>query len=167
MILLKNEEIIWESKNKRYLLTTHRIRKINKTIWGSSIKSILLNNLQSCELKTKRDPYFLKQAVIIFLFINAGVYIFNNYFFKSELMNVFYEDFHIGPEAAKAIFYTSILIASILIGLYFFSIKRVFFFHAIGTSISFQLRWLSFEERENFISKVEAAQNEKILLSKK
>jgi len=52
MKLLENEEILWQSKNKRLLLTSYRLRYMHKSFFGSSIKSIMLEELTSCELRT-------------------------------------------------------------------------------------------------------------------
>lgn len=162
MKILENEEVLWESKNKRLLLTTHRLREMHKSIWGSIIKSIMLEELTYCELKTKRQFRFLRQAITYFLIINGAVYILNNYLFNAELIKFFIDDAHIGPEMAKLIFYISIVVSVVFVLLFFISYKKVFSFYTASKNIDFQLRWLDFDERENFISNVEDAKDKRL-----
>lgn len=157
MIRFENEETIWESKNKHLLLTTHRLREMNKSIFGSTIKSIMLEELTSCELKTSFQTKFIKKAIFYFLAINGLVYIFNNFFCNAEIVKALAGDLHLGPTIAQVIFYTSLIISGSYIVTFFMSVRKTFSFYATGMTINFQLRWLDFEERENFISKVEEA----------
>lgn len=162
MKLLENEEILWESKNKRLLLTTHRLREMYTSIFGSTIKSIMLEELTSSELKTRRQFRFLRQAVLYFLIINGAVYLLNNFLFNSELMKYFFGETQIGSETAKLIFYISIAVSFVFILLFFISVKKVFSFYTVRTNIDFQLRWLDFEERESFISLVEDSKDKRL-----
>jgi len=162
MNILENENILWESKNKRLLLTTHRLREMHKSIWGSIIKSIMLEELTYCELKTKRQFRFLRQAIMYFLIINGAVYILNHYLFNAELIKFFIDEAHIGPGMAQLIFYISIVVSVVFVLLFFISYKKVFSFYTASKNIDFQLRWLDFEERENFISNVEDAKDKRL-----
>lgn len=159
MKYFENEDTIWESKNKRIILTTHRLREMHSNLFGSKIKSIMLEDLTSCELKTIRQMRFLRQAIFYFLIINGGLYLLNNYLFNAELIKWFSNDVHIGSESAKIIFNISILISAVYIALFFLSVKKVFSFNSNGLSINTSIRWLDFEERESFISKVEETKN--------
>lgn len=161
MKLLENEEILWQSKNKRFLLTTHRLREVSKDWFGSTIKSILLEEITFSELKSIRNMGFLKKAVFSFLLINALVYLLNHHLFKAELVKVFFSEVHIGQESAELIFYLSAAISLVYVVLYALSIRRVFCFHSGTHSIQFQTRWMSFVERESFISKVEEAKQKR------
>lgn len=163
MKLLDNEEILWESKNKRLLLTTHRLREIHKNIFGSTIKSIMLEELTASELRATRHFYFLRQAVLYFLLINGSVYVLNNYLFNAELVKFFFAEAHIGPETASLIFNISIVVSFIFVLFFFITFKKVFTFYTASTKINFQLRWLDFDERESFISKVEDSKDKRVL----
>ena len=154
---LENEKIIWQSKNKKLLLTSHRLREIRESIFGSVIKSIMLEELTFSQLHISLQFKFLRQAIIYFLLINGSVYLLNQYLFKAELIKFFFGDIHIGAGPVQSLFYFSLLVSCILIILFFISFKKVFSFYASGMFNSFQLRWLDFEERENFISIVEDA----------
>ncbi len=161
MKLIENEQILWESKNKQQLLTTHRLREMNKSFLGSSIKSIMLEELTYCELRTIRQFGFLRKAVLWFLLINGSIFLLNHYLFNAELIKWLFGEVHIGQDSVQMVFNVSILVAVIYCALFVFSIKKVFSFHANNRSIDFQLRWVDFEERESFISKVEEAKDKR------
>ena len=90
MIKLENEQVIWESENGNLLLNTHRLRQLEKSIFGSTIKSIMLEDLSSSELNSFRQVHFLKKLFLTFLFLNGVVYVLNQYLFKSELLKFFF-----------------------------------------------------------------------------
>ena len=161
MKLFENEQTLWESKNKKQLLTTHRLRDMHKSIFGSKIKSIMLEEITFCELRTIRQFRFLQNAVLSFLLINGSVYLLNHYFFKAELIKLFFGEVHIGPDKVQTMFYFSIIVVISYCAMFFFSIKKVFSFYSTNMSIDFELRWFDFEERDNFISKVEAAKDKR------
>ncbi|NND78050.1 MAG: hypothetical protein HKN39_07695 [Flavobacteriales bacterium] len=162
MIYLNNEKKLWESKNKHLQLTTHRLREVKKSIFGSTIKSIMLNELTACELHTSKEPHFLRKGITYFILLNISVFLLNKYLFDAELIKKLFGDVHIGPNGAGLVFYISLAILIIFIALFMFSYKKTFTFHSAGMSINFQLRWLDFEERESFISKVEAAKEDRL-----
>ena len=161
MKLFENEQTLWESKNKKQLLTTHRLRDMHKCIFGSKIKSIMLEEITFCELRTIRQFRFLQNAVLSFLLINGSAYLLNHYFFKAELIKLFFGEVHIGPDKVQTMFYFSIIVVIAYCAMFFFSIKKVFSFYSTNMSIDFELRWFDFEERDNFISKVEAAKDKR------
>ena len=162
MKLLDNEKILFQSKNNRLVLTTLRLRETEKSYFGSKIKSIMLEELSACELRTVRSYQFLRYALLFFLLLNGGVYLLNQYLFKAELMKLFYGEVHIGPQSAGKIFYASLFIALVYLILFFFSMRKVFSFYATGMTINIHLRWLNFEERENFISQIEKARDDRM-----
>ena len=90
------------------------------------------------------------------------MYLLNNYLFNAELIKFFAGEAHIGPETAKHIFYVSIVVSLIFVLLFFFSFKKIFSFYSAEKNIDFQLRWLDFDERESFISNVEAAKDKRL-----
>jgi uncharacterized protein YqhQ len=162
MKLLEKEAIILESKNNRLKLTSHRLRYEHKSYMGSTIKSIMLEKLTSCELKHKMDYGLLKKAVLTPVFINGILFLFNQYFMKGELIKTFFWEVSIGSGTLTLIFYGSLFIALIYIVQFFTSIKKVFSFHTVGTSIHIEMMWLDFEERESFISQIEAAIDKRV-----
>lgn len=161
MKYLDNEETLWESKNKQLLLTTCRLRELNKSFFSTKIKSIMLEELISCELRTTREYRFLRNAATFLLLINGAIFLFNQYLFEAEIVNFLIGKIHIGPNTAGLIFYSSIAIALVYLVLFAFSFKKTFFFYTTAMTIEFELRWLDFDERESFISKIEAAKDQR------
>ena len=157
MKLIEKEKVVLESKNNRLKLTTHRLRYEHKSYMGSTIKSIMLEKLTSCELKHQMDYGLLKKALFTPILINVTLFLFNQYFMKGELIKTFFGDVSISSATLTLIFYGSLFIAFIYLIQFFTSIKKVFSFHAVGPSIHIEMRWLNFEERENFISQIEEA----------
>ena len=162
MIYLNNEETLWESKNKQLLLTTHRLREVDKSFFGSTIKSIMLEELTFCELRTTHESRFLRLAVKYFLLLNGAVILLNHFLFNAVIGKLLFGDAHIGPEIAGPIFYLSIAFVLTYFTLFAFSLKKTFYFYATDMTIEFQLRWLDFDKRESFISKVEAAKDRRL-----
>lgn len=159
---LKNEKLLWQSSNKQLLLTSHRLREMKHNIFGSTIKSIMLEELNSCELKTLRQGHLLRQGLILFLLINGSVFLLNHYLFKAELIKLIFNEVHIGKESAQMIFYFSLVVSFVYILLFLLSFKKVFSFNTTGLTINMELRRLSFEERDSFISMIEEAKDERI-----
>ena len=159
MKYLDKEQTLWESKNKQLLLTTHRLRNVHNSIFGSTIKSIMLEELTSSELRTTRQYKYLQRAIVYFLSLNIAVYLLNHYLFQAEIFKFFFDEVHISPGQAGLIFYISIAIAIVNLVLFAITFKKTFYFYSNGITIDFQLRWLDFDERESFISKVEEAKN--------
>lgn len=160
MKALSNEEVIWTSKNKKLILTSHRLRLEDSSLFGSRIKSIMLSELSYSELETKWDLSYLRRALYIFIGVNLSIFLLNNYLFEAELFKLFFETVHIGPETTATVFYLSLLLGSVLVLMSILSFKKVFAFYAADRSIRFQLRWFTFEERENFISLVEQTKDQ-------
>jgi hypothetical protein len=157
MKLLNDEKLIWEAKNKNLLLTTHRLREVRKSIFGSVIKSIMLEELTSSQLHVSLQFKYIKQALWYFILINGFVFLLNQFLFKAELIKLLFGEIHIGPPAITYIFYMSLVISIYYIVKFITSFKKVFSFYATGMTINFQLRWMDFNDRENFISMVEQA----------
>lgn len=161
MIRLENEEDLWQSKNQQLLLTTHRLREMKKSYFGSTIKSIMLEELASCELRIIRRFGLLKQAVIYFFLINGSVYLLNNFLFKAEIIKFFFDEVHIGPETATQVLYFSIIVALLYVIIFFLSARKVFSFYATGVTINAEVRRLKFDERENLIGMIEMAKDKR------
>ena len=164
MKLFENEEIIFTTKNKQFILTSHRIRTENKSFWGSSIKSILLDNLTYSELTTVIPFKQLWKVLLTPIIINGSVFLINNFLFKSALLIFFFGEVNINSVFVVYLFYTSIVISIYYLINFFLSFKKIISFHAFGSKIEVELKWIDFEERESFISKVEAL---KVNLNKK
>lgn len=150
-----NEEVIWTSRNKKLLLTTHRLRNEDKSLFGSSIQSMLLSELTYSELRNRWDGTYLKYGLYLIIAVNLFIFLLNNYLFEAELFKLFFNDVHMGPEVVGPLFYLTVIIGLGLTVLSLLSFRKVFSFYSGERCIEFQLRWLSFEERENFISLVE------------
>ncbi len=155
MKFFADENIVWQSKDKSILLTTHRLREMNKSWMGSSIKSITLEELDSCELRTDKEPSYLRKALIYFLAMNGMVYVLNHYLAKAQLLKMLFDGFHMDASQVMIVFYLSLVIALLYIGLFMNSFTKVFTFYSNKLSISLQLRKMTFDEREHFISTVE------------
>lgn len=164
MKLLTNESIVWESENKETLLTSHRLRTLGKSLVGHSIKSIMLEDLNGCELNTNRRYRLLWLAIVWFLLPNFAVYFYNQYLVNALLVKIFIGEETIGATWASTIFYASLVTFFTLIVLFFLTVRRVFSFHSSSMTIQVELRWLSFEERESFISMVEEAKNQREII---
>ncbi len=159
---LKDEKLIWQSSNKQFLLTSHRLREMKSNVFGSSIKSIMLEELTSCQLKTVRKLNLLWRSIIYFLLINGSVLFMNKSLFQTELIQFLFDDVHIGPKTAHLILYLSIAVSLIYILLFIMSVKKVFSFYAYGLSINIELRKMSFEERDSFISLIEDTKDSRV-----
>ena len=159
MRYLDNEELLWESENKQLMLTSHRLREMKKSLFGSTIKSMMIEDLISCEMRTHFHFKFLKYAALLFFAINGSVYILNHYLFEAEIIKFFFGDVHLGPATAQMIFNLSIAIVIAFITLFLTSIQRIVSFNSLGLTIDFQLNRLDFDKRESFISKVEEAKS--------
>lgn len=85
----------------------------------------------------------------------------NHYLFSAKIIQLFFGEVQIDSGSAELIFYFSVAVLLSYIGLFVFSVKKVFSFYANGLSIDFQLRWLDFEERESFISMIEDAKDQR------
>jgi hypothetical protein len=122
----------------------------------------MLEELTFCELRTTKESRFIKLAIIYFLLFNGAVILLNQFLFKTEIVKLLLGDVHIGPDIAGLIFYFSIALVLTYFALFAFSIKKTFSFYATDMTIEFQLRWLDFDKRESFISKVEAAKDRRL-----
>lgn len=156
MRLFENEKVIWTSKKKRYILTTKRLREEDGALFGNIIKSIVLSDITASQLRTIWNWSYLRSAIWIFIGGNAAVIVFNKFLSTTELFKIFFGDRTIGASTAQSIFDLTVVLLAISIVLTFFFMKKVFSFHTHNMSLDIRLRWLNFEERENFISMVES-----------
>ena len=163
MKMLKNEKIIYQTKNERFKLTNFRLREENERILGKTIKSIMLEEITSCEMRTLFNIKFIKWALGIFIYLNGFVYIFNHFLITAEISKFFFGPDKIPTNVALTIFYISIFIMAILIWLFFMSVKRVATFYSPGMEINIFLKWLDDDVREAMIGKVEQAKNDRLL----
>ena len=162
MKLFDNEKILFTSNNKRFILTTHRIRNENKSFWGSEIKSLLLEELSFSELKTIIPYQMLLKVLLAPIIINGAVFLINNFLFKSSLLIFFFEEILIESEYVVLIFYFSLVISAGYLIYFFLSFRKIISFYASNKKVDVELKWLNFNERENFISKVELAKMDRI-----
>ena len=63
MKMLRNESILYQTKNKRFTLTNFRLREEKETSFGKIIKSIMLDEITACEMRTISNKKFLKWAI--------------------------------------------------------------------------------------------------------
>jgi hypothetical protein len=157
MKLLENEEILWESENKSFILTSCRFRLIKKVFMNDTIKSIMLENISSCELNSSKDYGYIRNAILLLLGLNGGVYLLNQYFFNSVLIQEVLGDISIPASLALGVFIVSAVLAILNLILFFHSVKKIFSVHSNSLSISVELKSLKFEEREFFLSRIEEA----------
>lgn len=158
---LENEEVLWESEKKAFVLTTHRFRVIKKVFLNDTIKSIMLENINSVELYSIKDVGYVRRALAWFLSLNGGVYILNQFFFDSKLIQKLIGEFSISGTAALVIFYLSIGIVVLNMSLFLHSVKKVFAIHAHSLTVHVELKSMSFEEREFFLSRIEDAMDKR------
>jgi hypothetical protein len=155
MELIDSEEILWSSKNGRFILSNLRLREENKRFLGSSIKSITIDDITGSELRTKVNFKFLRSALWFFMILNGGVYLMNNFLFNSELIKMLFGEIHIGGGPAHVVFVASLVIAAFLVLATILSYDKVFSFHTSGLTIDVRLRGMDFSEREHFITTIE------------
>lgn len=162
MILFRTEHIVWRTKNERFILTTHRIREVYSNALNRGIKSIMLENITSCELRTSYQKSYLKWAIVSVPLINALIYLINLGHSSSKLLQFLVEDVPFSQASVQLIFNLSIVLCIIYLGLFITSIKRVFRFHAVGLYIDLQMSWIGFKKRDNFLSIVERAKDRRL-----
>lgn len=163
MNLFPEESIVWKTKNKKFILTSHRIRQFYNTGFKRNIKSVFLEDISSIELKTRFDLKPLKWSILSFILLNGIVFLINNWLFKSKLIGFFFEDPQISQEVVTGIFIFSIVISVLILLLFFLSINRVFIFHANGLDIELKMNWVGFDKRDAFISLVEKLKNRRLI----
>ncbi|NNC94622.1 MAG: hypothetical protein HKN92_03600 [Chitinophagales bacterium] len=164
--LLEGEEILFSSKTGDFIITTDRIRSISESILGNEFKSILLEELSSCEIKTTISWSILTKAIVYPLLINGSAFLINNYLFKSSLLELFFDKVQIGSEALLFLFYFSLIIGSIYLLKFLFSIRKMILFYAPGLTIEYQSRKLDYDKKVDIIDRVESARLKKVSTTK-
>ena len=138
MELMNNENVVSESDNKEIVLTTHRIRHSIKR-WGKSrITSIMLEELDSCEIRTISSPLFLFFAALIAL---GG--------------------FIIGDDFVVYGFVVGLLFAAF----YYFTRFQVISLKSSSSIINLRTTGMSLEMARSFIDTVEATKQNRYLLT--
>lgn len=137
MKLMNEESIVSESDNKEVILTTHRIRHSAKKTGRTQVTSIMLDELDACEIRSISNPIILVVAALIFL---GGLVIGDN-----------------------AIVY-GFVIGLILAGVYFFTKTQVISLKSSSSVINFRTAGMSFETAESFIDTVESTKHSRYLL---
>ncbi|NNC84058.1 MAG: hypothetical protein HKN79_10820 [Flavobacteriales bacterium] len=157
MRLLENENILWTSKRKRYILTDKRLREEIPSLFGATIKSITLSDIRSAELRTIWNWSYMRKAIWLFLLANGAVILFNNFLRTTELFKMIFGERAIQTDEAQTVFDVSVILMAVALVVTFLLVKKVFSFHTTALTIDIRLRWMDFEEREGFISQVESA----------
>ena len=148
MNLLHDEKILREMRetsSKNLTLTTHRLRFQTETFGNSQIKSIMLEELASCSLVKKTQPLLLVLAGLCFLIglvFSRGVARSNSSYF----------------------IVISLIIAGVLVLIYFFNQQQIIAFASAGTTICVNVQGMNSEDTKMFIDEVEEAKNARYLI---
>lgn len=137
MKLMNGEYIISESDNKDIVLTTHRVRYSIKRGGTARVTSIMLEELDSCELRSISSPSLLVVAAIVVL---GGFVIGSNYIVYG------------------------LLAALPFVIFYYFSRNQVISLKSSSSEINVQTVGMSLEVSKSFIDTVEAAKHSRYLL---
>ncbi len=162
MKLLEKEQVLWQSKNNRLVLTTHRLREEFINVFGSSLKSILLEELTCCELRTTREYSYLRKAALYFFGINGVMYFIKNVLFETELIKIFFGEVSVGSNISLLVFFISVLAAIIYSVLFVTSVRKTYYFYTSGMSIQCPVKNIDHDEREHFITQIEEAKSQRM-----
>lgn len=163
MKILRNEKILYQTKNKVFTLTNFRLREEKENAFGKTIKSIMLEEITASKMHTIQKNKYLKWSISIFLLLNGFVYIFNHFLITAEISKFFFGPEKIPTNVALTVFYISIVVTLMLIWVFFVSLKRVASFYAPGVEIHAYLKWFDDDVREVMVGKVEQAKNDRIM----
>ncbi|MBN2285941.1 MAG: hypothetical protein JXI43_05795 [Tissierellales bacterium] len=142
MKMLENEKIILESDTKEFILTTCRVRQEIKTGGNKQLKSILLEELDSCSIKYKSRLSILILGIVLAL---LGL-VFNK------------------PLDGAGI--TGIFIGIILGAIYYFTRSIVIYLSSKKEAITINAKSVGFEKSKELIDSVEEAKNNRYHLKK-
>lgn len=141
MNLMKDEKVLTSYGDNYITLTNYRIRQEIKS-WGQiNLKSIMLEQITSCEYRKRSSPLFL---IIGLLIIGVAIFFLNE------------TEFSIG-------FFS---IGFILIILYFFSLKRGLYISSASGKIIINTTGMKNNEVKNIIEVLESAKNDRFLYKK-
>jgi hypothetical protein len=138
MKLMNEERIVSESDNKEVILTTHRVRHTTNKTGKAQVTSIMLDELDSCEIRSISSPFFLVVAALVFL---GGLFI--------------------GDDAIAYGF----VIGLIFVGVYYFTRTQVISLRSSSSVIDFKTAVMNLETAESFIDTVESSKHNRYLLS--
>ena len=133
--MLENEKIIIESDTNEFILTTHRVRQEIKYRGNKQMKSILLEELDSCSIKYKSNITFLIIGIVIAL---LGI-------FSSGAIDG-------GPVIG-------IIIGGIFGAIYYFTRSIVISLPSTKEIILINAKGVGFEKSKELIDSVEEAKN--------
>ncbi len=139
MKLIPNEKILLESDNKELVLTTHRVRHTFRQRGELRLTSIMLETLQTSELRRISQPLWLYLAGFSLL---LGI--------------ILYED---GP----AFFIAGLVLATICVYAYYSTRRQVLRLASAGGAILADTKGLSQQASIEFIDAVEAARADLLL----
>lgn len=134
MNLMNGERKLLESGNGELTLTTHKVRFDTKQ-WGvDHVTSIMLEELVSCQIRYASNPTLL---------IVAGFAV-------------------LAAIIADAL--AGVVVALILVAIYFFARTQVISLESASATINLKLSGMTIDKAKEFIDQVEAAKNERYLL---
>lgn len=135
MKLLQNESLITRSANGAVSLTTHRLRHHLKLDGSDYLISMVLDQVASIEMSSKRRSIFWKIAVACFL---IGLYL-------------------LGENASEIALFFAALGIVFLISYFFSRSYQLAFTSAGSTSLAFKIKGMKNQEVMDFIEQVEQA----------
>jgi len=138
MNLMTGERVLLESDNKELVLTTHRIR--HSYLQGNTLRvtSIMLDAIQSCELRKTNHTFLLYLA----FFSGLGGILFSG----GNLLNLF----------------IGLILALVLVGAYFATQWYIISISSGGSELVARASDMSNEVAEQFIDNVEAARDARL-----
>jgi hypothetical protein len=143
MKMISNETVLMETTDKEIVLTSHRIRQENKQ-WGKlQIRSIMLENVTSCEYNRKSNPLLL---------IGGVVAIFFAFFMESS-----------GGLNQRSMGVVILGIGLALILIYWFTTKQKLMISSSSITIMINTNGLKEDNIKAFINKLETAKNDRYL----
>ena len=135
MKLMPDEKLVLESDNKNLILTTHRIRFIQKLGWGNTqITSIMLENLDACMSRHIGKKYLIILAALS-LIVGLAVAIL----VKQE----------------RQLFLIGLIISIIFYGVYFITRKGVVTLYAGNATMDIQVKGMGVDKITDFINEIE------------
>ncbi len=142
MKFMNGEKLILESDNKNLILTTHRIRFIQKLGFGKTeVISIMLENLDGCKFRYIGKKHFL---IIAFLSFVTGLTL--------EVLR----------PSNNEIFITGLIISLIFYILYYITRKAVISLYAGELTMNVLVKRMGIEKVTDFIDEVEKAKNDRM-----
>ena len=144
MNLMTGEKILWESKSKNLVLTTHRVRSQSESAGQSQIKSIMLEELASCSMTQASNPGLLVLAALCFVFSLLGA----------------------ATTKEPAFLILGIVVGGIFVFAFLASRHQHLSFASAGATIRVNTQGMKVENMKQIIDTAEAAKNERYLLLK-